>query len=255
MLDCSKITKRFLPLARGSCLEWQWTRSLFLWFFFLYMIIYDQLQTLKQGHFIRSLLRIGNADDPGGILFGHVHRILTFSMNLIIPRLHLAPARGSDSPRESDSARGFFPPRLHTAPARGADSPRVSDRQLPTILRRKSSVWDCVRNCGTSTGSSQSIAGADSAFCLHYKKLPCQTRLAGRILPFCWGRKGESDPPRGAGDLRLHWGKKASQTSSPLGSNPRTGAKCKRGITNAKANGRADITRTHIIWSCGNNFN
>ena len=44
------------------------------------------------------------------------------------------------------------------------------------------------------------------------KKLPCQTRLAGRILPFCWGRKGESDPPRGAGDLRLHWGKKASQT-------------------------------------------
>ena len=65
---------------------------------------------------------------------------------------------------------------------------------------------------GISAGSSQSIAGADSAFCLHYKKLPCQTRLAGRILPFCWGRKGESDPPRGAGDLRLHWGKKASQT-------------------------------------------
>ena len=65
---------------------------------------------------------------------------------------------------------------------------------------------------GISAGSSQSIAGADSAFCLHYKKLPCQTRLAGRILPFCWGRKGESDPPRGAGDLRLHWGKRASQT-------------------------------------------
>ena len=65
---------------------------------------------------------------------------------------------------------------------------------------------------GISAGSSQSIAGADSAFCLHYKKLPCQTRLAGRILPFCWGRKGESDPPRGAGDLHLHWGKKASQT-------------------------------------------
>ena len=66
---------------------------------------------------------------------------------------------------------------------------------------------------GISTGSLQSIAGADSAFCLHYKKLPCQTRLAGRILQvFCWGRKGKSDPPRGAGDLRLHWGKKASQT-------------------------------------------
>ena len=85
-------------------------------------------------------------------------------------------------------------------------------RQLPTILRIKLSVWDCVRKRGTSTGSSQLIAGADSAFCLHYKKLPCQTRLAGRILPFCWGRKGESDSPRGAGDLRLHWGKKASQT-------------------------------------------
>ena len=62
---------------------------------------------------------------------------------------------------------------------------------------------------GISTGSSQSIAGADSAFCLHYKNLLCQTRLAGQILPFCWGRKGESD--------------------SPLGSNPRAGAKCKRG--------------------------
>ena len=82
---------------------------------------------------------------------------------------------------------------------------------------------------GISAGSSQSIAGADSAFCLHYKKLPCQTRLAGRILPFCWGRKDESDPPRGAGDLRLHWGKKG-ESDSPLGSNPRAEAKCKRGI-------------------------
>ena len=44
------------------------------------------------------------------------------------------------------------------------------------------------------------------------KNCKCQTRLAGRILPFCWGRKGESDPPCRAGDLRLHWGKKASMT-------------------------------------------
>ena len=56
---------------------------------------------------------------------------------------------------------------------------------------------------GISTRSLQSIARADSAFCLHYNKLQCQTRLAGRILPFCWGRKGESDPPCGAGDLHL----------------------------------------------------
>ena len=84
---------------------------------------------------------------------------------------------------------------------------------------------------GISAGSSQSIAGADSAFCLHYKKLPCQTRLAGRILPFCWGRKGESDPPRGAGDLNASTLGEKGESDSPLGSNPRAGAKCKRGNT------------------------
>ena len=81
------------------------------------------------------------------------------------------------------------------------------------------SVWDCVRRKSKlkwSAGSPPEVRnqspGQTRLSVYTTKKLPCQTRLAGRILPFCWGRKGESDPPRGAGDLRLHWGKKASQT-------------------------------------------
>ena len=43
---------------------------------------------------------------------------------LILPRLHVTPARGADPPRVSDSARGLSSVAFTFAPARGADSPR-----------------------------------------------------------------------------------------------------------------------------------
>ena len=45
-----------------------------------------------------------------------------------------------------------------------------------------------------------------------YLKSPCLPQLAGRILLFRRGKKGESDPARGARKLRLHVDKKASLT-------------------------------------------
>ena len=75
---------------------------------------------------------------------------MTFTVRTHLPRLHLAPARGSDSPRESDSARGFFTPCLHSAPARGADSPRVSDPSIthnpPRQICKQTPARACLEN-------------------------------------------------------------------------------------------------------------